>query len=209
MRGGTLKSTWMLSACCRHWMCLGLTSVFRLTSINAGKLSRGDLIDCFIPCTPNGCMELIRQTGKQSKITSLKTLCKVANKCRVNLTHHREECCCQIWINEKIAAHCHEQFPLSGSIKCAHAYPKGWSLSELDRSARPLIQTTIQIPLSSACCFLAGVSLAGKRAVVIGRSKIVGAPMHDLLLWNHATVTTCHSKTVELPEEVTTTACQL
>uniref|UniRef100_A0A672ZL80 C-1-tetrahydrofolate synthase, cytoplasmic n=1 Tax=Sphaeramia orbicularis TaxID=375764 RepID=A0A672ZL80_9TELE len=33
-----------------------------LTSINAGKLSRGDLGDCFIPCTPNGCMELIKQT---------------------------------------------------------------------------------------------------------------------------------------------------
>uniref|UniRef100_A0A3Q2DN64 methenyltetrahydrofolate cyclohydrolase n=1 Tax=Cyprinodon variegatus TaxID=28743 RepID=A0A3Q2DN64_CYPVA len=76
--------------------------------INAGKLSRGDLNDCFIPCTPNGCMELIRQTG--------------------------------------------------------------------------------------------GVSVAGKHAVVIGRSKIVGAPMHDLLLWNHATVTTCHSKTPDLPE---------
>lgn len=47
-----------------------------------------------------------------------------------------------------------------------------------------------------------GVSLAGKRAVVIGRSKIVGAPMHDLLLWNHATVLTCHSKTADLASEV-------
>lgn len=45
--------------------------------------------------------------------------------------------------------------------------------------------------------------MAGKRAVVIGRSKIVGAPMHDLLLWNHATVTTCHSKTADLAAEVT------
>lgn len=80
-----------------------------LTSINAGKLSRGDMGDCFIPCTPNGCMELIRQTG---------------------------------------------------------------------------------------------VSVAGKNAVVIGRSKIVGAPMHDLLLWSHATVTTCHSKTADLAAEV-------
>ncbi|XP_048062510.1 C-1-tetrahydrofolate synthase, cytoplasmic isoform X1 [Megalobrama amblycephala] len=80
-----------------------------LTSINAGKLSRGDLGDCFIPCTPNGCMELISQTG---------------------------------------------------------------------------------------------VSVMGKNAVVIGRSKIVGAPMHDLLLWNHATVTTCHSKTLNLAEQV-------
>lgn len=50
--------------------------------------------------------------------------------------------------------------------------------------------------------FSAGVSVAGKRAVVIGRSKIVGAPMHDLLLWNHATVTTCHSKTADLAGEV-------
>ncbi|XP_047429493.1 C-1-tetrahydrofolate synthase, cytoplasmic-like [Mugil cephalus] len=80
-----------------------------LSCINAGKLSRGDLSNCFIPCTPNGCMELIRQTG---------------------------------------------------------------------------------------------VSVAGKHAVVIGRSKIVGAPMHDLLLWNHATVTTCHSKTPDLPGQV-------
>ncbi|XP_026164023.1 C-1-tetrahydrofolate synthase, cytoplasmic-like isoform X2 [Mastacembelus armatus] len=80
-----------------------------LNCVNAGKLSRGDLSDCFIPCTPSGCMELIRQTG---------------------------------------------------------------------------------------------VSVEGKHAVVIGRSKIVGAPMHDLLLWNHATVTTCHSKTADLPEQV-------
>lgn len=86
-----------------------LKDVDGLTSINAGKLSRGDLRDCFIPCTPNGCMELIKQTG---------------------------------------------------------------------------------------------VSVEGKRAVVLGRSKIVGAPMHDLLLWNHATVTTCHSKTVDLAHEV-------
>ncbi|XP_063079742.1 C-1-tetrahydrofolate synthase, cytoplasmic [Engraulis encrasicolus] len=80
-----------------------------LTSINAGKLSRGDLGDCFIPCTPNGCMELIAQSG---------------------------------------------------------------------------------------------TSVAGKNAVVIGRSKIVGAPMHDLLLWSHATVTTCHSKTKDLAAQV-------
>ncbi|XP_038677930.1 C-1-tetrahydrofolate synthase, cytoplasmic isoform X1 [Scyliorhinus canicula] len=80
-----------------------------LTSINAGKLARGDLGDCFIPCTPSGCLELIKLTG---------------------------------------------------------------------------------------------VKLAGSRAVVIGRSKIVGAPMRDLLLSNNATVTTCHSKTADLQGEV-------
>uniref|UniRef100_A0AAY4D4Z2 C-1-tetrahydrofolate synthase, cytoplasmic n=1 Tax=Denticeps clupeoides TaxID=299321 RepID=A0AAY4D4Z2_9TELE len=80
-----------------------------LNSVNAGKLARGDLTGCFIPCTPSGCMELIAQTG---------------------------------------------------------------------------------------------VNIAGKNAVVIGRSKIVGAPMHDLLLWNHATVTTCHTMTPDLPAQV-------
>ncbi|KAF5892581.1 C-1-tetrahydrofolate synthase, cytoplasmic-like isoform X1, partial [Clarias magur] len=80
-----------------------------LCSINAGKLARGDLQNCFIPCTPNGCMELLRHTG---------------------------------------------------------------------------------------------VSVSGKNAVVVGRSKIVGAPMHNLLMWNHATVTCCHSKTPDLPAEV-------
>ncbi|XP_055362589.1 C-1-tetrahydrofolate synthase, cytoplasmic-like isoform X2 [Betta splendens] len=80
-----------------------------LSCVNAGKLSRGNLSDCFIPCTPNGCMELIRQTG---------------------------------------------------------------------------------------------VSVLGKHAVVIGRSRIVGAPMRDLLLWSHATVTSCHSRTADLPAQV-------
>lgn len=56
------------------------------------------------------------------------------------------------------------------------------------------------LPFFDVLCL--GVSVAGKRAVVIGRSKIVGAPMHDLLLWNHATVTTCHSKTADLASEV-------
>uniref|UniRef100_UPI00358E28FD C-1-tetrahydrofolate synthase, cytoplasmic-like isoform X2 n=1 Tax=Myxine glutinosa TaxID=7769 RepID=UPI00358E28FD len=80
-----------------------------LTSGNAGRLARGDLSRCLMPCTPKGCMELIHRTG---------------------------------------------------------------------------------------------VTVAGARAVVLGRSKIVGAPMHDLLLWNHATVTTCHSKTRDMPSVV-------
>lgn len=76
---------------------------------NAGKLARGDLEDCVLPCTPAGCLELIKRTG---------------------------------------------------------------------------------------------VSIQGKTAVVLGRSKIVGSPMSDLLTWNHATVTVCHSKTVDLPDVV-------
>lgn len=45
-----------------------------------------------------------------------------------------------------------------------------------------------------------GVSIAGKHAVVVGRSNIVGKPIAALLLNNDATVTVCHSKTQDLRE---------
>jgi methylenetetrahydrofolate dehydrogenase (NADP+)/methenyltetrahydrofolate cyclohydrolase len=44
-----------------------------------------------------------------------------------------------------------------------------------------------------------GIELAGKRAVVIGRSLLVGKPMGLMLLERHCTVTYCHSRTVGLP----------
>ncbi|RKR86059.1 methenyltetrahydrofolate cyclohydrolase /5,10-methylenetetrahydrofolate dehydrogenase (NADP+) [Micromonospora pisi] len=43
-----------------------------------------------------------------------------------------------------------------------------------------------------------GVELAGRRAVVIGRSTVVGKPVAHLLLERHATVTVCHSRTPDL-----------
>lgn len=44
-----------------------------------------------------------------------------------------------------------------------------------------------------------GVEIAGKHAVIIGRSNIVGKPMGQLLLQKDATVTYCHSRTKDLP----------
>ena len=72
-----------------------------LNTINEGRIATGDLETGYLPCTPNGCMTLIRRSG---------------------------------------------------------------------------------------------VEIAGARAVVLGRSKIVGTPMAELLKWHHATVTVCHSK---------------
>lgn len=46
-----------------------------------------------------------------------------------------------------------------------------------------------------------GVEPAGKHAVVVGRSNIVGKPMALLLLRRNATVTICHSKTPDLAEK--------
>lgn len=47
-----------------------------------------------------------------------------------------------------------------------------------------------------------GIELAGKHAVVVGRSAILGKPMAMMLLGANATVTICHSRTANLPELV-------
>ncbi|MEK6526902.1 MAG: bifunctional 5,10-methylenetetrahydrofolate dehydrogenase/5,10-methenyltetrahydrofolate cyclohydrolase, partial [Nitrospirota bacterium] len=44
-----------------------------------------------------------------------------------------------------------------------------------------------------------GLAIEGKRAVVLGRSNIVGKPVALLLMHRNATVTVCHSKTRDLP----------
>ena len=44
-----------------------------------------------------------------------------------------------------------------------------------------------------------GVEIAGKHAVVLGRSNLVGRPLAELLLRENATVTICHSKTTDIP----------
>jgi methylenetetrahydrofolate dehydrogenase (NADP+) / methenyltetrahydrofolate cyclohydrolase len=46
----------------------------------------------------------------------------------------------------------------------------------------------------------AGVDAAGKEAVIVGRSNLVGRPLYSLLLGANATVTTCHSRTADLGE---------
>ncbi|KAE9553909.1 hypothetical protein FO519_002898 [Halicephalobus sp. NKZ332] len=82
-----------------------------LTRENAGRLARGELENCIFPCTPYGCLHLVKEAlGDVSKV-------------------------------------------------------------------------------------------AGKKVVVIGRSKIVGSPAAALFMWHHATVTICHSKTANLKEE--------
>jgi methylenetetrahydrofolate dehydrogenase (NADP+)/methenyltetrahydrofolate cyclohydrolase len=47
-----------------------------------------------------------------------------------------------------------------------------------------------------------GIPVKGRHAVVVGRSPILGKPMAMMLLNAHATVTICHSRTLDLPEIV-------
>ena len=66
--------------------------------------------------------------------------------------------------------------------------------------------TPLHVPATPAGCMELlrehGVDLKGAEAVVIGRSEIVGRPAAMLLLQAHATVTMCHSRTVDLGAHV-------
>ena len=59
------------------------------------------------------------------------------------------------------------------------------------------------VPCTPAGCIelldRTGVEIEGKRAVVLGRSNIVGLPVAMLLLHRNATLTICHSRTTDLP----------
>lgn len=44
-----------------------------------------------------------------------------------------------------------------------------------------------------------GIDLKGKNATVVGRSMVVGKPLSMMLLKKHATITVCHTRTVDLP----------
>ena len=67
------------------------------------------------------------------------------------------------------------------------------SSTSASRSSCPRRRSGVMVMLAEH-----GVELKGKEAVVIGRSEIVGKPMAMLLLAEHATVTICHSRTVDL-----------
>jgi len=47
-----------------------------------------------------------------------------------------------------------------------------------------------------------GIDLKGKEVVIVGRSNIVGKPVAFMCLQQHATVTICHTRTVDLPAKI-------
>lgn len=64
--------------------------------------------------------------------------------------------------------------------------------------------TLVPCTPSGIMCMLReyGVGLKGKDAVVVGRSNLVGKPIAVLLMMEHATVTICHSRTLDLDKKV-------
>ncbi|MCL1864141.1 MAG: bifunctional 5,10-methylenetetrahydrofolate dehydrogenase/5,10-methenyltetrahydrofolate cyclohydrolase [Defluviitaleaceae bacterium] len=80
-------------------------------------------------------------------------------------------------------------------VDCLHPYNVGLAMSG---------QGSL-LPCTPAGCITLlkreGIEIAGKHAVVVGRSDIVGKPLALMLLAENATVTICHSRTKNLAEE--------
>lgn len=66
--------------------------------------------------------------------------------------------------------------------------------------------TPIHVPATPSGCMellrAYDIDPSGKEAVIVGRSEIVGRPMAMLLMHAHATITVCHSRTVDLASHV-------
>lgn len=77
-------------------------------------------------------------------------------------------------------------------VDCFHAYNVG-KLSHNDGALMPCTPMGMVKMLEYE-----GIEIKGKHCVIIGRSDIVGKPMAMLMLNNDATVTVCHSKTINL-----------
>ena len=93
------------------------------------------------------------------------------------------------WTSRKCCAPSIRRRTSTGSI----VIERGPSLSSASRTSSRRRPRGVMVMLAEH-----GVELKGKEAVVIGRSEIVGKPMAMLLLAEHATVTICHSRTVDL-----------
>ncbi len=90
-----------------------------------------------------------------------------------------------------------EKISPSKDVDGFHPYNQGILLTSKDYES--LIASKIPVPCTPFGCMKLleyyNIDPSGKRAVIIGRSNIVGKPLALLLLLRNATVTICHSKT--------------
>lgn len=80
-------------------------------------------------------------------------------------------------------------------VDCVHPANMGYIVLG-EESLRPCTPSGVMRLLSEY-----GIDPTGKHCVVVGRSNIVGKPQAMMMLWEDATVTVCHTKTVDLAGE--------
>ncbi|HPV86064.1 MAG TPA: bifunctional 5,10-methylenetetrahydrofolate dehydrogenase/5,10-methenyltetrahydrofolate cyclohydrolase [Caldisericia bacterium] len=146
----------------------------RMKGKRCNKLGMGsETINLTEETTQQQLLELIDKLNKDKETTGILT--------QLPLPKH---------INEQTIL---EAIDPSKDVDCFHPYNVG----------RLSIGSPVFLPATPAGIIALleryGAILAGKRAVVIGRSNIVGKPVSMLLLSKNCTVTVCHSKTADLP----------
>ena len=141
-----------------------------------------------------------------------RTAAKVGIECVVDQLSHPSA----VELAKRLEAHSHD--PAVHGVICQTPLPEGVVLDDIAGhidpakdvdGANPTCLGRLAAGLSTYAPATAAavleilrreeVPLAGARAVVVGRSTVVGKPAALLLLAENATVTVCHSRTVDLP----------
>lgn len=158
-------------------------------------------------------LSIVVATGDESTAWYVRSLLRTAEKLgitarRVDLPHDSDAATIRAALADA-AGH---------AVICQTPLPHGLSLADVGSAIPPEVDVDGANPVSlgllavgsdeafapaTAAAVLRildhqGIQLAGRRAVVIGRSTVVGKPAALLLLARHATVTICHSRTPDL-----------
>jgi len=165
--------------------------------------------------TPPG-LAIVVATGDESTAWYVRSLLRTAEKLgiaarRVDLPHDADAATIGGALTEAATD------PGTHGVICQTPLPHGLSLADVAGAIPPEADVDGANPVSlgrlaagldayapaTAAAVLAildheGVELTGRRAVVVGRSTVVGKPAALLLLARHATVTICHSRTPDL-----------
>jgi methylenetetrahydrofolate dehydrogenase (NADP+) / methenyltetrahydrofolate cyclohydrolase len=163
-------------------------------------------------------LAIVVATGDESTAWYVRSLLRTAEKLgiaarRIDLPHDADAATIRAALAEAAAD------PGTHGVICQTPLPHGLGLADVAGAIPPELDVDGANPVSlgllaagsdaafapaTAAAVLRildheGVELTGRRAVVIGRSTVVGKPAALLLLARHATVTICHSRTPDLP----------
>ncbi|MEK6796256.1 MAG: bifunctional methylenetetrahydrofolate dehydrogenase/methenyltetrahydrofolate cyclohydrolase FolD [Spirochaetota bacterium] len=112
---------------------------------------------------------------------------------KLNADNNIDGILCQLPLPKQISEHkVLERISTAKDVDCFHPMNVGY-LTSGDPFVKPCTPAGV-IEIMKRY----GIEMKGKHAVVAGRSNIVGKPLAQLLLAEHATVTICHSRTVDL-----------
>ena len=183
-------------------------------------LSGHEVAEALLERTPKckTALAVVSAWGDDASLTYVNTLKKLGEKLGVTV---RQITIPPDFSSEQFEEYIHDlnEDETVGSILIMYPLPKKYNKEDIADAVAPEKDIDCQgalrlgmgyrggdMPCTSSACMLFllhyGYDIEGKKAVVVGRSNVVGKPLVELLSRFNATVTLCHTKTVDLKSEL-------